>query len=53
VNAIWIVVGLGLAAAIVAVISSWRRRDRPADLGTVSHQWITENRLGPGQDSRR
>jgi hypothetical protein len=49
----WIVAGLGVAAAIVALASSWLRRDQRADLGTVSHQWITENRLGPGEDSRR
>jgi hypothetical protein len=49
----WIVVGLGIIAAIIAVISAWQRRGgQRTDLGTVSHQWIMENRMGPGQDSR-
>jgi hypothetical protein len=49
----WIVAALGVAAVIIAIISAWQRRDQRTDLGTVSHQWITENRVGPGQDSRR
>lgn len=51
---LWIVVGLGIAGAVAALVTSWQRgRDQHADLGTVSHQWIAEHRLGQGTDSRR
>jgi hypothetical protein len=52
-NTVWVVVGVGLAGAAVALVKSWRRNDHPVDLGAVSHQWIAEHRLGSGQDSRR
>jgi hypothetical protein len=52
-NGTWLLIGLGIAGAFVAVVASWRRGDRPADLGAVSHQWIAEHRFGSGQDSRR
>ena len=52
-NPVWIVVGLGLAIVVIARVTSWRRGGQPADLGSVSHQWIAEHRLGSGQDSRR
>jgi len=49
-NTTWIVVvGLGVAITIVARVTNWHRGNQPADLGTVSHQWIAEYR----QDSRR
>lgn len=50
---VWLVVAVGIAAGVIALVSSWRRGDQPADLGAVSHQWIAEHRLGSGQDSRR
>jgi hypothetical protein len=55
VNAIWVVVGLGLVGGIVALISMWQRGEQGADMGAVSNQWISEHRLGHGQnnDSRR
>jgi hypothetical protein len=53
VNTIWVVVGLGIVGAIIALVTSWRRTDSQADLGAVSHHWIAEQRLGPGSDSRR
>lgn len=52
-SAIWVVVGLGVLAAIVAVISVWQRGDQPTDMGAVSSQWISEHRLGQNNDSRR
>jgi len=52
VNTIWVVIGLGFAATVVALITSWRRGSDAADMGAVSHQWLMEHRLGPG-DSRR
>jgi hypothetical protein len=46
-NAVWVVVGLGIAGAFVALLGSWRRGDRPADLGTVSNRWIAEQKDRP------
>ena len=42
---------LAVAAAVIALLTFWRS-DRGSDLGTVSPQWIAEQRLGPGSDSR-
>lgn len=50
---LWLVIGVGIAAAVGALVTSWRRSDHPADLGAVSNQWIAEHRLTSGQDSRR
>ena len=52
-NALWVLLAIAVAGAIVALAMSWLRRDEDSDLGTVSHQWIAEQRLGQGQDSRR
>jgi uncharacterized protein (TIGR03382 family) len=41
----WIILGLGIVAAVLMLATSWLRRDRKdADLGSVSHQWIAEQR---------
>jgi hypothetical protein len=53
VNAVWIVIALGVAGAVVTFMMSLRRNDGPENLGSVSTQWISEHRLGSGQDSRR
>jgi hypothetical protein len=50
-NTIWIVGGVAAIFAIVVLLRSWQRRSGPEDLGAVSHQWVTEHRLG--NDSRR
>ena len=50
-NTIWVVVGLCVAGAVVALFTSWQRRDEHSDLGAVSHQWIAEHRMG--HDHRR
>jgi hypothetical protein len=52
-NAWWIVLGVGLAGAIVLLATLWLRRYQDSDLGTVSHQWIAEQRLGQGHDPQR
>jgi hypothetical protein len=52
-SVIWIIGGLALAGAVIAVIASLQRGGPHADLGTVSSQWISEHRLGANQDSRR
>jgi hypothetical protein len=53
VSAIWLVVGLGLAAGIVGLVSALQRSDQRRDMGAVSSQWIAEHRMGSGDDSRR
>lgn len=53
VNTMWVVVGLGVAGALVALVTAWHRRDQPPDLGAVSYQWVAEQRLGQGNDSQR
>jgi len=53
VSSVWIVVGLVVAAAVIAFVSSWQRRGEHSDLGAVSNQWIAEHRFGQGNDSRR
>jgi len=49
---VWMVVGLGVAGALVALVIAWLRSDRHPDLGAVSSQWIAEHRLGQGHDPR-
>jgi hypothetical protein len=53
VNTVWVVMGLSAAGALVAAFASWRRSAADVDLGAVSHQWISEHRLGrQGEDAR-
>jgi len=51
--AMWIVIGLGVVGAVIALVAALQRGGPHADLGSVSSQWISEHRLGSGQDSRR
>jgi hypothetical protein len=51
--AVWLIVGLGGIGAVVMLIGAWNRREQPGDLGVVSRQWVAEQRLGQGPDSRR
>jgi hypothetical protein len=53
VNAGWILLAVAIAGAVVMLVTSWVRRDRYLDLGTVSHHWIAEQRLGQSQNSQR
>jgi hypothetical protein len=48
-----ILAGVALVALIAAVIRWSSSRERPADLGVVSTQWISEHRLSQTQDSRQ
>jgi hypothetical protein len=50
VTAGWIILGIAVAVALLVFAASWRRRDQEADLGSVSHQWMAEQRLGQGHD---
>jgi hypothetical protein len=49
---IWIVVGVAVVGAVIALVASWRAGPH-RDLGTVSSQWISEHRLGSNQDYSR
>ena len=48
-----IVIAVACSIALIITAVSWLRRHEPADLGTVSHQWIAEQKFGPQGDSRR
>lgn len=51
---LWLVVGLGVAVGVLALVTSRRRAgDSASDLGVVSHQWIAEQRFGHRSDGRR
>lgn len=52
-STVLVIAGVGIAAALVALVTSWSRGGSAPDLGAVSNQWIAEHRLGSGQDSRR
>jgi hypothetical protein len=53
VNAVWVLVGVAVVGAIIALIAAWQRGGPHGDLGTVSSQWISEHRLGSNQDYSR
>jgi hypothetical protein len=48
-----IIAAVLLTIVLIVMGVSWFRRHETADLGTVSHQWIAEQKFGPGGDSRR
>jgi hypothetical protein len=52
-NTVWVVLALATAGAAVVFVASLLRRTHPADMGSVSGQWIAEHRAASGQDSRR
>lgn len=52
-NAVWVIVGLAVVGAVIALVTALQRSGPHGDLGTVSSQWISEHRLGQNQDSRR
>ena len=52
-NAVWIVVGLAVVGAVIALVALRQRGGPHGDLGTVSSQWISEHRLGSNQDYSR
>ena len=53
VNEAWILLGMAVAAGGVVLATTWLRRGERVDLGSVSHQWIAEQRTGQGYDSQR
>jgi hypothetical protein len=50
VNAAWILLAIGITGAVTMLATSWLRRDQYDGLGTVSQDWIAEQRLGQGQN---
>jgi hypothetical protein len=46
VNPNWIVLAAGIAGAVVMLATSRWRREQVVDLGSVSHHWMAEQRLG-------
>jgi len=48
----WVVV-VALVGVIVAIAAIWLRRRTDLEFGSVSHQWIAEQRLGQGHDPQR
>jgi hypothetical protein len=52
-NTVWVALALGIVGVVFVLVTSFRRRTHPTDLGAVSHQWIAEHRAASGQDSRR
>jgi hypothetical protein len=51
-NIVWIVLGLGLVAAIAK--RAWAdERDAKSHLGSVSHRWLADHRLSQTSDSQR
>jgi len=52
-NGAWVAVAAGVAVVIVLLVVSWLRRVQDFDRGTVSHQWIAEQRFGQGHDPQR
>jgi hypothetical protein len=52
-NAAEIIAGLAVLGAIAAIAAWAQGRGRPADLGSVSHQWLSEQRLSQTQDEHR
>ena len=52
-NTVWVILGLGIVGAGIALVGAWRRGDKRTELGAVSNQWISEHRPRQGQDSRR
>jgi len=53
VNAGWVALGIGIAVAVLMLATSWFRRDHDVDLGSVSHHWIAEQRMGQGDNPQR
>jgi hypothetical protein len=46
----WTFLGMAVAIAGFMLATTWFRRGEHADLGSVSHQWIAEQRAGQPYD---
>ncbi len=52
-NALWIVVGIGIFGVLANRLAWAYERGRQSDLGFVSHQWLAEHRLSQLSDPQR
>jgi hypothetical protein len=52
-ESVWTLAGLGMLAAITVPFRWWMRRMRHSDLGSVSQQWLAENRHSQSHAERR
>ena len=52
-NALWIVVGIGIVGGLAKRIAWHHERRSPSELGFVSHQWLAEHRLSQISDPQR
>jgi hypothetical protein len=48
-----IIFAIVCSIALIIAATTWLRRHEPADLGSVSNNWIAEQKFGPQGDSRR
>jgi hypothetical protein len=53
VTAIWIGLLLAAGATVFMVVTSWRHRIEMAELGSVSEQWLAEQRANDRYHSER
>ena len=49
----WLIVGVGGVGIVWALLSVWRRRRRNGDMGTLSDQWMAEQRGPRGSSGDR
>lgn len=52
-TAVWMLLLLGLGAAALVMVTTWRYRIEMAELGTVSQQWLSEHRAHDRHYSER
>jgi hypothetical protein len=52
-NALWIVVGIGIFGVLAKRVAWAYERGRQSALGFVSHQWLAEHRLSQLSDPQR
>lgn len=50
---LWVPILLGAAAVVVLLLTRWRYRVEMAELGTVSEQWLAEQRANDRHYSER
>lgn len=53
VSTAWIILLLGIGCAIALALTSWRHRIDMAELGTVSQNWLSEQRAHDRHYSER
>ena len=51
-NVAWMIIGIGICAAMAAMLQRSRWHDRQSELGHVSDRWLAEQRLSSTQHDR-